>query len=140
MKISKLTHGNIRPYGWIIDSRCVKDPGYDNRFGILLKERSKGWRIGYLIVREASIKRLESHPDSLETFEPVKGRAIIALAGRRTPGKPRVFLLDKPVVLKKGIWHDVAAVSRSRRCEIKIFENIEVKTEYFPLKKPVVVG
>jgi len=119
----------------IIDSACVKDDGRKNNYGILLKENSKGWRIGYLIVRERVIRRLESHPDSLETFEPVKGRSIIALARQDRSLRPTVFLLDKPVVLKKGIWHDVAAVSR--RAEIKIFENKDVTTEYRDLEDPI---
>jgi len=126
MKINKLTHKAIRPYGVIIDAKCVKDDGRGNCFGILMKEKSKGWRIGYLIVRDKKIKRLESHPDSLETFEPAKGKAVIAFAPGRYPDKIKVFLLDKPVVVKKGVWHEVAAFSR--RAEIKIFENISVRT------------
>jgi ureidoglycolate hydrolase len=121
----------------IIDSRCVKDDGKKNCFGILLREPAKGWRIGYLIVRERTIKRLECHPDSLETFEPVSGRSIIALASHKNPNAPKVFFLDKPVVVKKGVWHDVAAISK--RAEIKIFENIEVKTNHHPLKTEISV-
>ena len=78
-KIYKITHKNIAPYGYIIDKSCIKDSGKGNEFGILLKVKSDGWRIGYLIVRNKSINRVEYH-DSLETFEPVKGKAMIALA------------------------------------------------------------
>ena len=135
MKIQRLTHKSIRPYGYLIDRTCVDDNGRENRFGILLKEKSRGWRIGYLVVRGRMIKKLENHPDSLETFEPVRGRAIIALAGNKDPQNPKVFLLDRPVVLKKGVWHDVAAISRV--CEMKIFENIEVTTRYHYLNDPI---
>jgi len=128
MKINSLTHEAIRPYGIIIDAKCVKDGGRGNAFGILLKEKSKGWRIGYLIVREKKIKRLEQHPDSLETFEPVKGKAVIAFASNRTPDKIKVFHLDKSVVVNKGVWHEVATLSK--RAEIKIFENLSVKTRH----------
>jgi ureidoglycolate hydrolase len=128
MKIRKLTHSAIRPYGYIIDSKCVKDDGKTNCFGILLKEKAKGWRIGYLIVRDKKIKRLEMHPDSFETFEPVKGKLVIAFAPNKNPAKIKVFRLDKPVVVKKGVWHEVAAISP--RAEVKLFENIEVKTKY----------
>jgi hypothetical protein len=41
--------------------------------------------------------------------------------------------VDKPIVLKKGIWHDVAALSNI--AEIKIFENREVNSKYYYLKK-----
>ena len=137
MRVKKLTKKSIRPYGRIIDRSCVKDDGRGNRFGILLKEQSGGWRIGYLILRDRSIKRLERHADSLETFEPVKGRAVIALAKRGSPDSAELFFLDKPIVVNKGIWHDVLAVSRV--CEMKIFENIEVKTEYYSLNKNLVI-
>jgi ureidoglycolate hydrolase len=105
----------------------MKDDGHGDKFEVLLKQKSKGWRIGYLILRNKKFRSLENHPNSLETFEPVSGSAIIALADNRNPGKFKAFLLDKPVVIKKGVWHNVAAVSG--RCEIKIFENIDVKTE-----------
>lgn len=131
MKIKRLTHKDIRPYGWIIDSRFMKDDGRGDKFGVLLKERSKGWRIGYLILRKKRIENLESHPDSLETFEPVSGRTVIYLARNRAPRSIKAFLLDKPVVLKKGVWHNVAAISK--KCEIKIFENIDVITKYYDI-------
>jgi ureidoglycolate hydrolase len=137
-KIYKLTHKNIKPYGWIIDSAFVKDSGRGNAFGILIKEKAKGWRIAYLIVRAKSIKRLENHPDSLETFEPVAGRTVIALARPRSPEKFKLFHLDKPVVLKKKVWHDVATLSE--RSDIKIVENMEVKCVYKKLGKEIGFG
>ena len=136
IKIHKLTHENIRPYGSIIDKKCVKDNGRGNRFGILLKVKSDGWRIGYLIVRSRVITRIEYH-DSLETFEPVNGKVIIALATYRKPERLKIFLLDKPIVLKKGIWHEVAGMSK--RAELKIFENREVDGGYHYLKNVIKV-
>ncbi len=133
-RICKLTHENMQPYGYLIDKKCVKDNGKGNKFGILLKVKSAGWRIGYLIVREKTIKRIEYH-DSLETFEPVSGKAIIALATHASPENVKAFLLDKPIVLKKGIWHDVAALSKI--AEIKIFENREVNSKYYYLKNMI---
>ena len=137
MRINRLTHKSVKPYGCIIDSSFIKDDGRGDKFGVLLKERSSGWRIGYLILRKKKIIRLENHPDSLETFEPVRGRAIIALSARKSPDQVKVFSLDKPVALKKRVWHNLAAVSK--RCEIKIFENIKVKTEYRALKTAIMI-
>lgn len=133
MKINSITHENIKPYGWIIDSGFIKDDGRGDKFGVLLKERSGGWRVGCLILRKKAIERLESHPDSLESFEPLSGESFIALAPKHNPDKFKIFLLDRPIILKKGIWHDVAALSR--RCEIKIFENIDVVVKYHKLKE-----
>ena len=46
------------------------------------------------------------------------------------------FVLDKPVVLHAGVWHDVLTLSDE--AEIKITENAEILTEYFQLKSEVV--
>jgi ureidoglycolate hydrolase len=137
VRINSLTKEAIKPYGRIIDASCVNDAGRGNSFGVMLKERSRGWRIGYLILREKRIHRLERHPDSLETFEPVKGRAVIAMARPAYPEKVELFFLNKPVVINKNVWHDVLPLSG--RCEIKIFENIEVKTSYYSLNEIIVV-
>jgi ureidoglycolate hydrolase len=133
VKIKKLTHESIRPYGYIIDSKCVTKRPDGNGFGILMKERSGGWRIAYLVLRGKIIKRMECHPNSPETFEPVKGSAIIALASSKSPERVNIFLLDKPVVLKKGVWHGLATLTKETH--IKIFENIDVKIAYHPLRK-----
>jgi len=137
MKVKRLTKNNIRPYGRIIDGSFIKDDGAGNKFGVLLREPSKGWRIGYLILRDKFIGSLERHKDSPETFEPMKGRAVIALAKAALPDSAELFYLDKPVVVNKNIWHDVLAISRV--CEIKIFENIEVKTERYSLNNNLVI-
>lgn len=135
MKIARLTHKNIRPFGYIIDASRVTYKSGDNGFGIVFKERSKGWRIAYLVVRKRAITWLENHSNTAETFEPVKGRALIALATNARPDDYKLFLLDKPVVLKKGVWHNVAAITK--RCEIKICEAITVREAYHDLKEPV---
>lgn len=137
IKIKKLTRRAIRPYGRLIDGSFLKDNGTGDKFGVLLKERSKGWRIGYLILRKKAMIKLESHPDSIETFEPVRGRAVIALAPAKRPYRIELFSLDNPVVVNKGVWHDVMAVSKE--CEIKIFENMEVGVRYHYLKEMIVV-
>jgi ureidoglycolate hydrolase len=134
MKIRRLTHKSIRPYGKIIDSSCVKFARGDDGFGVLFKERSAGWRVAYLVVRRGRIERLERHPNTAETFEPVRGRAVIALASGRNPERFRLFRLDRPVVLNKGVWHAVAAPSKG--CEIKICEGIRVVEEYYRLERP----
>jgi ureidoglycolate hydrolase len=127
-KISHLTYSKIKPYGYIIDSKCAKNQPDGNGWGILLNSRSTGWRIAYLILRKKKISRLESHPDSLETFEPVKGRAVIAIAAQKSPKNSKLFYLDRPIVLKKGVWHGLYAVSKE--AHIKIFENNKVKCVY----------
>jgi ureidoglycolate hydrolase len=138
MIIKRLTYKSMKPYGRIIDSKCCKFRPGDNGFGIVFSERSKGWRVAYLVVRKRAIERLERHPNTAETFEPVSGRTLIALAPRRGPAKVEMFLLDKPVVLFRGVWHNVAALSP--RSELKICEAINVEEEYRDLDVPIKCG
>lgn len=132
-----MTTKSIEPYGWIIDSSFIEDDGHGDKFDVLVRSQSSGWRIGYLILRSRILTKLEKHPNTLETFEPVKGKAVIALAPEGDPKNIKVFLLDKPIVLKKGVWHNTAAVSK--KCEMKIFEDAEVQTEYYDLKTAIKV-
>ncbi len=131
-KISRITHKNIKPYGQIIDSGCAKTQSDGSGWGILVRSRSSGWRIAYLILKKRKMSRLESHPDTLETFEPVKGKAVIALAPRKYPERLKYFYLDKPIVLNKSVWHALATISKETH--MKIFENIKVKCVYRKLK------
>jgi ureidoglycolate hydrolase len=135
MKIHKLTKRSIAPYGRIIDASGVKYKPGDNGFGVIFKERSAGWRVAYLVVRERRITRLENHPNTAETFEPVRGAAVMALAANPEPEKFKLFLLDKPIIVKKGVWHNVAA--RSKNCEIKICEGIKVIEKHHRLTNPI---
>jgi ureidoglycolate hydrolase len=131
LKIKNLTETNFKKYGIIIK------PKDKNRiFDVLCKEDEPvGWRIGYLVFKPEPVKTLEAHPESMETFEPVKGVSIIILAENKRPEKIEAFLLEKPVCLKKGIWHAILAISEN--IEIKITENLKVESIYHKLKKPL---
>jgi len=128
--MKKINAGNFKPYGWVIEypnkTKAVKSK---NLFHIVLKEaRKTGWRIAYLVVRDKVIEKLEQHPDSFESFEPVCGKTIIFVATPRSPGKIESFLLNRPVILKKGIWH--AVITKGKESEIKITENAGVKCNF----------
>ncbi len=84
------------------------------------------------MVRDKEITKLEQHPDSLESFEPVSGRSLLYLAAGKEASKIECFHLSKPIILKKGIWHGV--VTLDRESEIKITENAKVKSIYSPRK------
>lgn len=129
MKVNRITSNSIRPYGVIIDGRCAKTRSDGNGWGILFRSRSNGWRVAYLILRRRKIGRLESH-DSPETFEPVKGKAVIALATHGSPRRYKLFFLDKPIILKKGVWHGLKSISKSSH--IKITENLKLTSKYHP--------
>ncbi|MDD5680083.1 MAG: hypothetical protein PHI59_02450 [Candidatus Omnitrophica bacterium] len=130
--VKKITGKNFKKYGWVIEytGKRPKDKNA-NLFRIILRENKKiGWRIAYLVLRDKVISRLEQHPDSFESFEPVRGRSIIYLSASKT-SKIERFYLDRPVILKKGIWHGV--ITLTPEAEIKITENAEVKCIFRPL-------
>lgn len=129
----EINSNNFRKYGWVIEypNKGLEDKK-KNLFRIVIREKERlGWRIAYLVVRDKTIKKLEQHPESLESFEPVSGKSILYVSNRNDPKGIRSFLLDKPVILRKGIWHGV--VTFDRETEIKITENVKVKCVYWPL-------
>jgi len=98
-------------------------------------EDPTGWRLAVLLVRHHHITRLERHPTSKESFEPVRGVAVLCLAPPEDPMAIEAFLLDKAVVLNKGVWHDVFALSEEAL--IKIAENLTVTGEFHELDAPL---
>ena len=131
LKVSSINSARFKPYGWIIDYPKKSAPKTKNLFRIVVRQPKVGWRIAYLVVRDRAIDKLEQHPDSLESFEPVSGKGLIYVATKKDPLAIRCFLLDKPVILKKGIWHGVVTLSKEQ--DIKITENSRVKCVYWKL-------
>jgi len=132
--IKKLNAQNFRRYGRIIEyPRKHLKGNQRNLFRIVLTESSRlGWRIAYLIVRDKKIKKLECHPYSFESFEPMCGRGLLYVAKKSDECAIECFQLDRPVILKKGIWHGV--VTLTDEWEIKLTENAKVKCVYWPLE------
>ncbi len=128
----KLTAVNFMRYGWIIEyAGRKKVPKDRNLFKIIVRQPGLGWRIAYLVVRESFITKLEQHPGSFESFEPVSGRGLIYVSTKKDLNSVECFYLDRPVILKKGIWHGV--VRSGGDFDIKIAENLKVKCVYWPL-------
>jgi len=108
-----------------------------NLFCIVQRQPRAGWRIAYLVVRDRSLTRLEQHPGSFESFEPVRGRSLLFVARRKDPGAIRCFLLNRPVVLNKGLWHGI--VTLGRESDVKITENSRVRCRYWDLGRVLAV-
>ena len=133
----KITHANFEKYGRVIAYPRQKDKGAGkNIFHIVLREREpSGWRIAYLVVREKKLSRLERHPVSFESLEPVKGRVRLFVARKKDPREIECFDLSVPVVLNKGVWHGVITIGKE--AEIKISENAKVSCRYWKLLPPI---
>ncbi|MCA9395212.1 MAG: hypothetical protein KC900_13515 [Candidatus Omnitrophica bacterium] len=128
---------NFRPYGKIIEYPNMETKGrVRNLWRIVHTENGRtGWRVAYLVLRDRTIGRLECHPHSDETFEPVRGKALIFTALHKDPGAVRCFVLDKPLILRKGVWHGL--VTCSPETEIKITENSKITCRYWKLDRRI---
>lgn len=133
MDIKNLNAKNFKKYGKIIEYPKKDTKGNKrNLWRIVHTEEAKvGWRIAYLVLRDKTVGRLERHPKSDETFEPISGRTLFFVSSDNEYKSIDCFLLDKPIVLNKGMWH--ALISLDAESEIKIVENAKVKCEYLKL-------
>lgn len=129
--IQSIQKENFKKYGKVLEfSEECKEV-----FEIKITEENNPWRLAVFRYTNKSIKRIECHPTSLESFEPLKGITVLLLAEHDTPEKYEAFVLDKPVCLYKGIWHHVLALTDE--AQVKIAENLEVSSEFFDLEKEV---
>lgn len=80
---------------------------------------------------------MECHPTSLESFEPLSGLTVLVVAEHDKPDEYEAFILDKPVCLYKGVWHQVLALTDE--AQVKIAENLDVSSKFYDLEKPISV-
>ena len=135
MKLKQINAESFAPYGKVIEFPA----DMDERFHVVYTEPDAPWRIAVLRVIEHSIEELEEHPTTAESFEPVSGVTVLLVAKPNEPENQAAFLLDKPVCLFPGTWHQVMALSS--RAIIKITENLEVPgTQFYRLPCPLTVA
>lgn len=130
-EIKNITADSFAKYGTVLEFTANMYDGWE----ILVKAENTGWRIALLEFSRKSTDVLENHPASKESFEPLKGMALLLAAENHSPEDFEAFLLDKPVCLNEGVWHQV--ISLSEVTQVKITENLEVTCEYHKLKSPV---
>lgn len=122
------------PFGSVIE---IPQGGEDG-FYIVEAEEEAPWRLAVYRYNNRSVRQFECHPYSKESFEPLKGITVLLVAEHDTPQDFHVFILDKPICLKKGVWHQV--LSLTDEAQVKITENLEVTAEFYDLEEPVGVG
>jgi len=122
----KTIHRESFSYGVVLE-HVNQDEGYEP----LVTVESRGWIWAVLTFRRKTIPRIECHPTSKESFEPVFGTTLIVLAPPEAPDDIEVFLLDQAVMLHEGVWHEVMALSDVAR--VKITENNDVTSQYHDL-------
>lgn len=133
MMIRNITSDSFEKYGWILDfSEDIREPVH---FEIICDSDSKGWRIAMYNVRQKTAFELEQHPESMESFEPFSGCGVLLVSADVFSSGIDAFLLDRPICLKKGIWHQLITLSRD--CTVKIMENKTVSSNIYKLEKPI---
>lgn len=129
-----ITEESFAPFGSVIEfPESVQDGFY-----IVETEENAPWRIAVYRYASRSVQRFECHPYSKESFEPLKGITVLLVAEHGTPQDYHAFVLDKPICLKKGVWHQV--LSLTEEAQVKITENLEVASEFYDWKEPIQAG
>ena len=133
-KIQTLTPDAFGKYGTILRFTEKMSDGWE----ILVTGNAPGWRIALLEFSRKSTHILEYHPESKESFEPMSGVSLLIAAEHDTPEQYEVFLLDQPVCLEAGVWHQV--ISLSEKTLVKITENLDVACVYYELDHEIEPG
>lgn len=133
--IETISRENFSPYGTILK---FNDDRPDNLFEVLVTEPEKPWRLALFRVLNRECRKLECHPVSMESFEPLKGVGILLAAEPQSPDAWHAFLLDQPVCLHKGVWH--AMVTLTDETVVKITENLEVDSEFYEFPMDICAG
>ena len=133
VKIESMTRETFAPFGTVIEF----SPDFDGIYEILETEDEKPWILAVFRYTNKTIQRIENHPTSMETFEPLSGVTVLLVAEHETPENYKAFVLDKPVCLKKGVWHQVLSLTPS--AEVKITENKDVYSEFYDLPEEIQV-
>lgn len=124
-RLETITRENFKPFGNIIEfpEEC------ESAFYIVDREEKEPWRIAVFRYTNKEIKSIEKHPASKESFEPLSGITVLLVAEQETPEEYHAFILDKPVCLKQGVWHQVLALTPE--AEVKITENLNVESIFY---------
>lgn len=136
-----LTKERFAPYGTVIEYSFPEKTGRD--FAVVERSESTGWCVGILELAHNVAPYLERHLTSKETHEPVSGVSVLLVAPPEAPQQCEAFLLDRPVCLNEGVWHQAMAISE--KAVLKVIENLSVppeSSENYPLPQEigVVVG
>lgn len=119
--IKSITGENFKKYGFVIQHDFLSKT--DNQ--VIFSESSTiGWMMSALKINEKEIHSLSSHPNTMESFEPLEGVTLLYVSTVDNESLYEIFLLDRPVCLQRGIWHGLLALSEYSI--VKLVENSDV--------------
>ena len=131
VRIESISVEAFRPFGTVLEF----PEGFEGNFLIVDTDEQNPWRVAVFRYWNKEIRRIECHPTSKETFEPLEGMTVLLVAEHETPEDYHAFILDKPVCLKKGVWHQTLTLTDE--ASVKITENLEVESVFYDLREPV---
>ena len=126
-----VTREAFEPFGSVIEF----PKGTEEKFFVVDTEEKEPWRVAVFRYSNRSVQRFERHPYSKESFEPLQGLTVLLVSEYASPQDYHAFILDKPVCMKKGIWHQV--LSLTEEAQVKITENLEVTSEFYDQEKQI---
>lgn len=124
-ELESITRENFAPFGTVLEF----PEEWQENFRIIDTEEHQPWRIAVFRYSNKEIKVIEKHPSSKESFEPLCGITVLLVAETDSPEDYHAFILNKPVCLDKGIWHQVIALTPE--AQVKITENLEVESVFY---------
>lgn len=134
-RLKSINKKEFEKYGKVLE---FSEAEADEPFEIVITEEKEPWRLAVFRYSNKTVKRLECHPTSFESFEPLLGMTVLIVAEHESPEAYEAFILDRPVCLYKGIWHQT--LSLTEEAQVKIAENLEVTSEFFELEKEIEVN
>ena len=131
--IERITQESFREFGSVVEFPA------DNRenYYIVDCDKENPWRLAVFRYNNHSIRRIECHPTSKESFEPLSGITLLLTAVHENPEDYHIFLLDKPIILNKGVWHQTMVLTGE--AQVKITENFEVGSVFYDLAEEISV-
>jgi len=132
LEVTELSDEKFQAYGLTLKPNTSSDlmtfVTNELDFYILFREQGETWQVGYYVGYATSIDYVERHPNTPEVFVPLSGAPIlVVLKNFNSQEIPIAFRLDKPVVINRGVWHNVISVSG--KSEILIIESMGVVDE-----------
>src|SRR5262249_23560574 len=134
IELRRVTSEAFAPYGQVLGWSAADG----QRLQVATEEHGGGpWMLATVRVDAHAVSYLARHPESSEPFPPLPGPAVLLLAAPEAPEDYAAFLLDAPVVINRGIWHGMCALSET--AIVGIAENVEAGGSRRDLLRPLSV-
>jgi ureidoglycolate hydrolase len=135
IELQRITLASFARYGQVL----AWDAAQGQQLQVAIEETAGApWMLATFRVDAPAVTYLAQHPDSIELFAPVTGSALLLLALPDTPENAEAFLLDVPVVINRGVWHGMCALSEA--AIVAIAENVEAGGSRRYLDRPLRPG